>query len=352
MAQPLKKYRAAIIGCGRVAWMLENDPLEIKPCTHMGAYRKVSFDIGRVEVVAAADLNGKKLEAFGHRFGVGSLYKDYRAMLETERPEILSICAYAPDRFTMVMDSIDAGVKGIWCEKAFATTLEEGRMMKEALEENGVSLIVSHLRRWSADYRKAKEIIENGSIGGLQSIVCHFSGSLIHTGTHAFDILGWFGGPVDWVQGELEKSRGELPWDNIEDIGGRAFIKFKNGVYATVHAESKGYFFFEFDIIGSHGRIRIGNNGLLEYYLPKDSTHYTGLKELLQEEFPSFENKNIWTEALTHLLDCVDGNNESIDGAQEGIEALEMALAIHESARQDGSKVYLPLESKIKVRSR
>jgi len=32
------KYSAAIIGCGRVAWMLEDDPLEKKPCTHMGAY--------------------------------------------------------------------------------------------------------------------------------------------------------------------------------------------------------------------------------------------------------------------------------------------------------------------------
>lgn len=346
------KYTAAIIGCGRVAWMLEDDPLEIKPCTHMGAYGKVGEESGRVAVVAAADTDEERLKDFGGRFSVEDLYTDYRWMLKEARPDIVSICAYAPDRFRMVMDSIEAGVRGIWCEKAFATSLEEGRAMIEALEDNGTCLIVSHLRRWSPDYIKAKEIIANGGIGALQSIVAHFSGSLIHTGTHAFDILRWFGGPVEWVEGELERDTGGLPWDSVEDLGGEAFIKFKNGATATVLAKSKSYFFFEFDIIGSRGRIRIGNNDLLEYYTPEASRHYTGIKELEEKTFPAFVPKNIWTEALTNLLDCVEKKKENRSGAAEGLEALEIALAIHESARTDGGRVYMPLESNIKVRSR
>jgi len=36
----LNTYRAAVIGCGRTASLLEDDPLRAKPCTHMGHYRK------------------------------------------------------------------------------------------------------------------------------------------------------------------------------------------------------------------------------------------------------------------------------------------------------------------------
>jgi len=303
-------------------------------------------------VVAASDTDAGRLASFGRRFDVGALYPDYRRMLKEIRPDIVSVCAWAPDRFRMVMDSIDSGARGIWCEKAFATSLEEGRAMIEAAEKNGTTIIVSHMRRWSPEYARAKEIIESGGIGTLQSMVAHFSGSLIHTGTHAFDVLSWFGGPVEWVEGSLERAPGDLPRDSTEDLGGNARIQFKNGVKAAVLADSKSYFFFEFDIVGSAGRIRIENNDLLEYYTQGPSRHYTGLKELQPRPFPYYEKNNIWTGALNNLLDCVEKKAKNRCGPREGLAALEIALSIHESSRRDGARVSVPLNSEITVRSR
>ncbi len=341
--------RACVIGCGRVAWMLEDDPLEVRPCTHMGAYTALSE---RVKVTGASDIDPERLKAFGRRFDINSMYLDYKEMLKEVAPDMVSVCAYAPERFNMVMDSIEAGVKGIWCEKAFSVSLKEARIMKEACASNEVSLIVSHMRRWSGDFRKAKEIIDSGSIGRLQSIICHFSGSLIHTGTHAFDILNWFLGPAEWVEGRLEEAPGSLYWDTGEDLGGSAVIQFRSGPNAFISAGSKPYFFFEFDIVGTGGRIRIGNNDLLEYYAPDASAHYTGIKELKRGPFPSFENKNIWVEALGNLIDSMEGRDRPANGPEEGIASLELALAIHESARQRGMRIFLPLQNDIRVRSR
>lgn len=346
--------KAAIIGCGRVAWMLEYDPLEKRPCTHMGAYLELE-KAGKVKVVSAADTDPKRLNAFAERFGLekDGAYNEYVMMLREARPDMVSICAYAPERFRMVMDCIDAGVRGIWCEKAFATSLQEAGEMSKACRDNGVSLIVSHMRRWYPEYRMARQLALTGGIGRLLSMVSHFSGSLIHTGTHAFDVLRWFGGPVEWVEGALEPRPGGQIWDTVEDLGGRATIQFENGVYANVHAESKGYFFFEFDIIGTHGRIRIGNNGLLEYYTPKDSRNYTGLKELYPEPFPYFDNRNPWVEALTNLIGLVEGTAQNASGPEDGYAALELAMAVHHSARNGSKRVYFPLEEKnFKVRSR
>ncbi|MEK6531438.1 MAG: Gfo/Idh/MocA family oxidoreductase [Deltaproteobacteria bacterium] len=348
-------YRASIIGCGRVAWMLEDDPLEKKPCTHMGAYLALGEAVVRVS--AASDISPERAHAFGRRYSIGALYADYMEMLQAEAPQIVSICAYAPERYRMVMDSIEAGVKGIWCEKAFATNMREAGLMIDACAENGVSLVVSHLRRWSPDFQKAKELIDSGGIGRLQYIAAHFSGSLMHTGTHAFDVLNWFCGPAKWVSGGLEPGAfqkfADLPWDVAGDSGGWAVIMFENNAYATVHADSKPYFFFEFDIVGSQGRIRIGNNDLLEYYTPETSVHYTGLKELSRREFPAFENRNIWVGALKNLIDAMEGRAEAANGPVEGLKALEIALAIHESARTGGGPVELPLrDSKLTIRSR
>lgn len=345
-------YTAAIIGCGRVAWMLEDDPLEVKPCTHAGAYIELA-KTGRIELVAGADLDHERLAAFGRRFEPTSLYPDYRRMLKEVRPDIVSVCAYAGERFRMVMDALEAGVRGIWCEKAFAASLKEARIMAEACAGDGVPLIVSHMRRWSPQYQKAKEMIDAGAIGRLESVVSRFSGSLIHTGTHAFDVLRWFCGPVDWVEGRLEDRAGRMVWDAPEDRGGRALIQFRDGAYATVHAETKNYFIFEFDVAGSDGRIRIGNNGLLEYQTPRKSLNNTGIMELYPAPFPACEAGNVWTGALKNLLDCVDGAVENLSSPEDGYNALEIALAIHLSAKGSSKRIYLPLEDmELSVRSR
>ena len=94
-----------------------------------------------------------------------------------------------------------------------------------------------------------------------------------------------------------------------------------------VSAESKDYFLFEFDIIGPKGRIRIGNNEVLAYYAPKESTHYTGLKELYKESFPAFEARNWRLEALKNLGEWIKtlklrdegGGRGFYGGWQEGL---------------------------------
>ncbi len=332
--------------------MLEDDPTEAKPCTHMGTYLALDKRYG-IEVVAASDTDAERCRVFKDKFGIARVYADYREMLAEVSPDIVSICAYATERCEMVMASIEAGVKGIWCEKAMATTRGEARSIVEASRNNGVSIIVSHMRRWDPRYRVVKEIVDSGGIGELKSIVSHFSGSLMHTGTHAFDMLLWLAGPARWVKGGLEGAEGGFVWDGAGDPGGNAVIGFDNGVYATVHAESKGYFFFEFDIIGSTGRVRIGNNDVLEYYTKGKSKRYAGIEELWRRDFPAIEDKNCWIEALKNLIGCMEGRAELLSGPEEGLSAMELALAIHKSAAAGGEKVYIPLEAEgLKVLSR
>ena len=352
-----KIYRAAVIGCGRVAWMFEDDPLiPDKPCTHAGAYQKAE----NVVIIAGADQRPDRLHEFVKKFGVDNVYLDYREMLAKEVPDIVSICAYAPDRFEMVVDSINAGVKGIWCEKAFATSLLEADEMVRLCRENGVNLIISYLRRWNSDYNLARKIILDESIGDPVSAVCHFSGNMIHTGTHAFDVLRMFFGDAAWVEGDLEYNRqtkhheafGSTEDLILNDTGGYAMIRFNNGVYATVHGDSKGFFIFEFDIMCTGGRIKIGNH-LFEVSLAENSKTESGLIELYKKDISCDNAVNAFVAAVQNLTDSLDGGENVICGPEDGKAALEIALAINQSHSLSGKRVELPLKDRhIKVLSR
>ncbi len=352
--------KTAIIGVGRVAVLLEDDKFREKPATHMGAY----LDSPDFEVVAAADIDEKRLATFGERYGVSALYTDYREMLEEVRPEVVSIAAYATERAEMLRNAILSGVKGIWCEKAFATTLAEADEIVELAKEHGTVITVSHMRRWSVEHILVKELLDSGAIGRLTSISAYFSGSLLHTGTHAFDLLRWFAGDALWVEGSLEGApesstevegteKKDFLWSLAGDPGGRAVIKFKDGVYATLHAESKKYFLFEFDLFGTEGRIRIGNNDLLELYTEGESHHYEGIRELGFREFPEFNKANIWRGAAKNLSETIDGQAINMNPPEDGRAALELALAVHVSSSIGGRRVQLPLKDRsIRVNSR
>ena len=109
-------YTAAIIGTGRIGSLLEKDPLRPHPCTHAGWYEHPSH---RTKLVAGCDTQPEARAAFGEQWDLPSdqLYEDYHDLLQAEKPDIVSICAYAPQRRDMTQAALEAGAKGLWIEK-------------------------------------------------------------------------------------------------------------------------------------------------------------------------------------------------------------------------------------------
>lgn len=335
--------RVGVIGLGRIAWRMEQDPLRVKPCTHVGAY--VNHDCN---VVSGCDIDKQRLADFGKQFASARLYREYEAMLESQSLNALSICAYATERHAMLMAALDQGVPAIFCEKAFATSLEEADEMVARIAQSDTKCVVGHMRRWVSDYQIVAELLAGGTIGKVQSVVVKFSGSIIHTGTHLFDVLNWwFGKPlaiaghVDECEGVDEQSGYRFSESNLGDLGGHGRIVFPDDVVAYVEGRMKDYFVCEFEIIGSRGRIMVGNEGL-RIFLPDDSPRMTGFKELRQVEPPFSYNApylTAWDGAVSSLL----SSGPSPATAEDALTALEMALAFYVSHRQGGREVELPL---------
>ena len=151
------RLTAAIIGTGRIASSLELDPLRTKPHTHAGWY--VSHP--HILLTSGADTNAEALAAFGEQWSIpgGRLYAGYLQMLAEVRPDLVSVCAYAPERVAMALAALDAGARGLWLEKAVATSIASARELRAAAAARGASVVVNHPRRQDPHYRAVARLI-------------------------------------------------------------------------------------------------------------------------------------------------------------------------------------------------
>lgn len=282
--------RAAIIGTGRIASSLERDPLRTKPHTHAGWY--VSHP--HILLTAGSDTNDERLAAFGRDWGVPAdhLFHAYPDMLTAVRPDVVSVCAYAPDRVAMARTALAAGARGLWLEKAVATSVADASALRAEAAAAGASVVVNHPRGQDPHYRAVGRLIAEKTLGPLESIHVLFSGHLIHTGTHAWDVLETWCGPWTevraWPDAVAPGSSGSRPHGSsaggvhdAADVGGRVHVRFANGVDAFVSGGRKSYFIFQFDLVFAHGRVHLGND-VNRVLVTGPSPRYTGFVELTE----------------------------------------------------------------------
>lgn len=346
----MENYRAAVVGLGRIAWTLEDDPKRDHPCTHAGALAALEG----VELVAGAARGEKSARAFQERFHTRKAYTDYLEMVREESIDIAGVATNPETHAQIVEDLANAGVKGILCEKPIALSLEDADRMLRACRENGTVLMTMHNRRFNALYRSARELIRNGEIGQINAVIgicegckpskdwqSELEGPLLHDATHLFDIMRYLFGDVEWVLSDVERAR---PTDRVEDSA-YSLMRFQNGVYGTTLVnERTDYMRFELEIQGSAGKLLLQTN---EAYLWKqaDSRYASHFRELTPVPYPrAAEKLNPYLEAYRELTACVRAGRESeTSSGLDGRAALEMIMAIYESRRQGCRRVYMPL---------
>ncbi len=157
-------YRCAIIGCGNSA--------PGKGGAHSIGYAH-GWAIDRVKglkLVAVADRVEKNADDFCVEFVGCKPYTDYRAMLEREKPDVVTVSAFPPFREEMVMAAIAAGAKGVVIEKPMAMGLGAARRMQAAAAKTGCRLFVHHQRRYGKPFEWWRDAVANKEIGELEGI--------------------------------------------------------------------------------------------------------------------------------------------------------------------------------------
>src|SRR5687767_4935341 len=210
-------------------------PDMVLPYSHAAGYEACE----RTDLVAGADLRQEVLEAFGGRYDVPSsrLYTDYRAMIDREKPDIVSVATQPEQHAEVAIYAAEHGARAIYCEKPMCASLEEAERVAAAVEKHGVAFNMGTNRRWHPGYDAMREAIAGGELGKLQTLLIYSGGTLFNTTSHFFDLVQRLNGdekPV-WAQGYLFKGDAVLDGDEvIEDPASEGMVGFANGVTAHV----------------------------------------------------------------------------------------------------------------------
>lgn len=337
-------YKAAVIGLGRMGSTFDDEMKHggsiFLPYCHGPSYAASPH----TELAAGADPHAEQGAIFGERWGLSErqIYRDHREMLDAERPDFVSVCTTARHRAAILLEVIDAGVKAIWSEKPLTLSLAEADAVIEKLDEKGVALAINCSRRYNPFMREARRMVDEGELGEILQITAYTMCNLSHNGSHAIDAMRFLvDGDVEWVFGEMESDEKAASED---DIMGNGYLAFDNGVRGFIRAMPTGLAPWEFDLIGTEGRVRSMGEGLdreLTRWAPGGPR---GRPLPAKVPFPLPTNiPGMGLTVIEDLVQAVETGGPTACTADDGRKALEIAIAMRESHRQGFRRVDLPL---------
>jgi predicted dehydrogenase len=320
-------YRAAVIGCGKIGSEFDEDPRAAAygVCTHAGAYAACRD----TELVALGDTDPAKVERCGRRWGVAARYRDPRRLLAEQRPEIVSICTPDPTHSELLRMALLAdGVRAILAEKPLALSLPEAEELVGLARRRGVVLAVNYSRRHDEHHGRLRDLIRAGGIGEIRTVLGLYTKGTLHNGTHWFDLARFLLGEVRRVAGRDRLHEGG------DDPTYDAQLEFGGDVVASLYGcSARDYTVFEFDLVGSRGRVRVVDSGAaMEFYEVVEGMPFAGYRALALKQRLGDGLRNVPLRAVEDLVDCLGRNGVPRCSGDDGVRALRIALAVAESA--------------------
>jgi predicted dehydrogenase len=254
-------YKVGVIGLGNIASRYSK-PEGPYPYCHVGGIRLCES----TELVAVADLSEERRAEFektwGSAFPPNSIryYETGAEMMERESLDIVAVCVRGPYHYEVTMQVIEAGTRVIFLEKPAGCSLWEIDEMTRAAEAKGILIVVDYSRHWAPHLLRLQELVRDGLIGEVQSVIGYCGGGVLSFSIHTTDLICQFAGydPVS-VSAFVQTHRHEVPEGyEPEPSAIGATIRFASGVtgyHVGRHGRMTG---FSVDVLGSEGNLRAG----------------------------------------------------------------------------------------------
>jgi predicted dehydrogenase len=200
-----------------------------------------------VEVVAVCARRGAEEVARAH--GVPRAYDDWRALLEREPLDLLTVAVPPGAQAEVAGAAVDQGL-AVLCEKPLGVSAEGARALAERAAAAGVPTLVDFEFRALPAFARARELLAARSLGPVRRVEVEWTlgtraagplppswkdepaqggGALLSLGVHVFDYLAWLVAPVETVTARLEVDPGR------SDTGFAGELELAGAIPAAVH---------------------------------------------------------------------------------------------------------------------
>jgi len=314
---------------------------------YMGERHLKAVIENEAEVAAICDINPAVLKKIGDEYQIPEekRYTDWRDLLKIPGLDIALVIT--PDQLHREMSEafLDAGIH-VMCEKPLALTREDLNAIVRAADRSTAKFMVGQICRFTPAFIKAKEFIDNGTIGDIyfvESEYAHDYATFLHEwradprrhgviggGCHAVDLLRWFAGDPEEVF--AYGSHKLLPQVTYDDAT-ISVLKFPNGVIGKVFVSTgcKRPYTMRTLIYGTKGTIICDNTSdhMSLYTLSEDGINVKEEPEIIPI---NINNHNTIREFAVFADHIVHNTPVQMD-ARQGAKTVAACMAIVESAK-------------------
>jgi len=297
-------------------------------------------DARLVAVADPATADAERAAAFGDGVLVAA------SADEVLRNEVIDAVVIAtPTRFhaSLIIDAARSG-KHVFCEKPIALTLEEARAALDAVAAAGVKLQIGFQRRFDAGYLRAHQAIVRGEIGRVELLLSttrdpeppapgyleSCGGVFLDTAIHDFDSVRFLSGEevveVFATASTLVTTDRHGPFDLDTVV---TALRLRSGALASVTNALRTAYGYEAaaEVFGSKGKLVIGGgeDGWRHYAAGRVAVAHP---RSYGERFGA-----AYRAELADFVRCVADGGEPLVTGEDGVRALEIALAATRSQR-------------------
>lgn len=285
---------------------------------------------------------------------------DLKDALKKHKPDAVVVANPTSMHLNVAIPAAEAGCH-ILLEKPVSHSLEKLDVLQNAAQKSGSKILVGFQFRYHPTLNKARELIQSDVLGKVLAVHAHWGeylpqwhpwedyrqsyaaradlgGGVIVTLTHPLDYLRYLLGDVESLWSfNGHSSPLEIDVEDVAEIG----LRFSNGAVGGVHVN---YFqrppVHRLEIVGTNGTLRWDNaDGILHLYkMPAPFGSFSDNPPApVMESFSlpeGFERNQLFVAQTRHFLETVRGEKEPVCTLEDGISALRLALAAHESQRR------------------
>jgi len=279
--------------------------------------------------------------------------------LQKHKPDAVIVANPTSMHLDVAIPAAEAGCH-ILLEKPVSHSLERVNILQKTAEKSRSKILVGFQFRYHPTLNKARELIQSDVLGKILTVHAHWGeylpqwhpwenyrqsyaaraelgGGVIVTLTHPLDYLRYLLGEVEslWsFNGHISPL--EIDVEDIAEIG----LKFASGAVGGIHVN---YFqrppVHRLEIIGTNGTLRWDNaDGILHFYrfsspfgLYSDQPPAPVIESFYPPE--DFERNQLFVAQTRHFIETARGEKEPLCSLEDGVMALRLALAAHESQK-------------------
>ena len=352
--------RFGVIGCGAIH------------SVHCQALQNIEEAI----LTAVFDVVSERVETAASRFGVvaaGSLDELFGLV------DAVCVCVPSGNHAAVGILAAKAG-KHVLVEKPIDVSLDAATALIEACEENGVKLGTISQHRFSESVRKLRDAAQSGAFGKLLEGDAYIKwyrtqayydsgdwrgtwkldggGCLINQGVHYIDMIQWIMGGVHSVQAQVRTAAHDI---EVEDIA-TALVEYKNGAIGVIQGSTSFYpgLAERLEVHGQYGSVILegdkpklwkidavaaaeglyGGGVLMQ---PTPSLHLHDQEDVVANA--ASDPTAVWGEQhrlqIADFAQAIIEDREPVMTGRMALEPLKVILAIYESGRRDGARVFI-----------